>query len=148
MRKILAAGVLIVAVGILVAGRAAPAAETVLRHRVENLASYVFHFGGGVGRRQVTPDMMTDFVEEEIVPRFPTGTTVQRGEGQWQNPDTGKILREDSYVLAVECDPTPENKDKVEAIAGEYVRRYRDAHVSCFVKIFPSVTTELFYPGE
>lgn len=146
MRKLLVAGALIVAAGI--ACRAAPAAETVLRHRTENLTSYVFHFGGGIGRHHVTPDMMTDFVESEVVPRFPAGTTVERGEGQWQNPDTGKILREDSYVLAVECAPTPANKAKADAIAEEYVRRYREAHVSCFVKIFPSVTTELFYPGE
>lgn len=124
------------------------AGEDVARHREENLTSFVFHFGGGEGEKAVTPEAMREFVEEYIVPRFPTGTTVQEGRGQWQNPDSGDIIREQSYVLALECYPGPNNRTMIEDIAKEYVRRNTAANVSCFVKVYPGVTTELYYINE
>lgn len=124
---------------------AASAQDGVARHRIENLASYHLHLGGGNGDKAVTPEMAAKFVEEVVVPRFPTGTTVQEGSGQWMNPDTEEITMEHSYVFALEFQQTPENIVKLEEIAKEYVQRHRDANVSCFIKIYPSVATELYY---
>ncbi len=121
------------------------AAAAVSAARADNLTSFTFHFGGGVGAGAVSLDMMRKFYEEVITPRFATGTTLQEGEGQWRNPDTGKIVREHSYTLAIECYPTPENKEKISFIAREYVEKYRSLNASCFVKIIPGVTTELYY---
>lgn len=114
-------------------------------HRAENLTSYVFHFGGGGGEKAVTPEAMRAFIEEVIVPRFPTGTSVYESMGQWQNPETGEIFRERSYILSLECYPDPANRAKIDEIAREYLHKYKEAGVSCFLKIFPGVTTELHY---
>ncbi|MDL2263126.1 DUF3574 domain-containing protein [Synergistaceae bacterium OttesenSCG-928-I11] len=113
--------------------------------KTENLTSYVFHFGGGKGESVVTRAMMDEFIAKVIVPKFPTGTTVFDGAGQWQNPETGEIQRESSYVMSLECYPTTDNVLKVKGIAAEYVNRFKSAGVSCFIKIFPGVTTELHY---
>lgn len=128
--------------------RPAAAGEEVSRHRTDNLTSYVFHFGAGEGAGAVTPEMMARYVEEAIVAHFPTGTTVTQGAGQWQNPETGKIVHEQSYVLSLECYPLPDNRAKMRDIAEEYVRRYGVVGASCFVKVFPAVTTELYYPAK
>lgn len=124
---------------------AASAQDGVTRHRIENLASYHLHLGGGNGDKAVTPEMAAKFVKDVVVPRFPNGTTIQEGSGQWMNPDTKEITMEHSYVFALDFRQTPENIAKLEEIAKEYVQRHREANVSCFIKIYPSVTTELYY---
>lgn len=123
----------------------ASAQDGVARHRTENLTSFHFHFGGGVGDKAVTLEMATRFVEDVVVSRFPTGTTLQEGAGQWLNPDTGEITREKSFLFALEVQPTTENIARLTEIAEEYVRRHREANASCFIRIYPNVATELYY---
>lgn len=127
--------------------RRAAAADGVAVHRVEGLTAFMFHFGGGVGEAAVTSENFERFVEEVVMPRFPTGATVQEAVGQWRNPDTGEIVREKTRLLSLHCYPDAKNKAEMAEIADEYVRRHRDANASCFIRIIPGVTTELHYIG-
>jgi hypothetical protein len=68
------------------------------------------------------------FIAEVVTPRLPGGFTVFHTDGQWRGND-GVIAREQGFVLEVQR-PKREPADNVfEAIAMEYVRRFRQEAV-------------------
>jgi hypothetical protein len=79
-----------------------------------------FYFGmnkptGGA----VSEQAFNRFLQQEISSRFPEGLTLFEAKGQWQGAN-GKIEQENSRVVEIVCDDTPENRDKVDAIAAKY----------------------------
>jgi len=79
-----------------------------------------FYFGmnkptGGA----VTEQEFNRFLQQEISSRFPKGLTLFEAKGQWQGA-SGTVERENSRVVEIVCDDTPENRDKVAAIAAKY----------------------------
>ncbi len=79
-----------------------------------------FYFGmnkptGGA----VTEQEFNQFLQQEISSRFPKGLTLFETKGQWQDAN-GTVERENSRVVEIVCDDTPENRDKVAAIAAKY----------------------------
>ncbi|MGZ5028226.1 MAG: DUF3574 domain-containing protein [Methylobacter sp.] len=70
---------------------------------------------GGV----VSEQEFTQFLQHEISSRFPKGLTLFEAKGQWQG-EKATIERENSRVVEIVCDDTPENRDKVAAIAAKY----------------------------
>jgi hypothetical protein len=70
--------------------------------------------GGTVSERE-----FSQFLQQEISSRFPEGLTLFEAKGQWQGAN-GKIEQENSRVVEIVCDDTPENRDKVAAIAARY----------------------------
>jgi hypothetical protein len=59
------------------------------------------------------------FLQQEISSRFPKGLTLFKAKGQWQG-SKGAIEQEDSQVVEIVCEDTPENRDKVNAITTKY----------------------------
>ncbi|MGZ5059815.1 MAG: DUF3574 domain-containing protein, partial [Methylobacter sp.] len=70
--------------------------------------------GGAVSDRE-----FNQFLQQEISSRFPKGLTLFEAKGQWQSAN-GTIERENSRVVEIVCDDTPDNRDKVAAIAARY----------------------------
>jgi hypothetical protein len=67
----------------------------------------------------VSEHEFNQFLQQEISSRFPEGLTLFEAKGQWQNAK-GTIEQENSRVVEIVCDDTPENRDKVAAIAAKY----------------------------
>ena len=68
------------------------------------------------------------FLADVVTPRFPSGFTVWRTEGQWRDAD-GTIAREPGFVLEVDH-PDGQPPDSTFAnIAQEYCRRFRQEAV-------------------
>jgi hypothetical protein len=67
----------------------------------------------------VSEQEFSRFLEQEISPRFPEGLTLFEAKGQWLN-GKGRIEQENSRVVEIVCDDTPENQDKVAVIAAKY----------------------------
>jgi hypothetical protein len=70
--------------------------------------------GGEVSERE-----FNQFLRQEISSRFPNGLTLFAAKGQWQGAN-GAIDQENSRVVEIVCDDTPENRDKVATIAAKY----------------------------
>lgn len=67
----------------------------------------------------VSESAFNQFLQQEISSRFPKGLTLFEAKGQWQNAK-GMIDQEESRVVEIVCDDTPENRDKVAVIAAKY----------------------------
>lgn len=76
------------------------------------------------GMNKVTGEVVSEqefnqFLQQEISSRFPKGLTLFEAKGQWQDAK-GKLEQEKSRVVEIVCDDTPENREKVAAIAAKY----------------------------
>ena len=69
------------------------------------------------------------FVERVVTPNLPTGFTVLDGEGQWQDPATGKTIREPTKVLIVAAPPTSQSAAAIDIIKEAYKRQFRQRSV-------------------
>ncbi|WP_299390836.1 DUF3574 domain-containing protein [Pelagibius sp.] len=65
----------------------------------------------------------SNFLDEEVTPRFPDGLTVLRGYGQWRNSQ-GVIAKEGSIVLVILYFPSEESESKIEDIRAAYKDRF------------------------
>ena len=63
------------------------------------------------------------FVNAEITPRFPAGSTIFDAHGQWADPK-GKLVHEDSRVLVLLYEPSAEIDQKIETIRQTYVKNF------------------------
>lgn len=80
--------------------------------------------GGGT----VSDSAWSAFLREVVTPRFPTGLTVYRAEGQWREDD-GRIVSEPSFVLEVIHPSNPAIEAALRDIAEDYKRRFRQEAV-------------------
>lgn len=137
---------LVIAIMVGAAGGAAAANAAAVRTR-DNLVCYAIHFGGGNGPDAVTADMLDDFYEEIVAPRFPSGATIHHADGRWFDPKAGRMIKEKTFVVEVEgnADATSETEDAVTDIANEYLRRYGKANAACFIKTYQNTSTTLYY---
>lgn len=79
-----------------------------------------FYFGMNKPIGGAVSDLeFNQFLQQEISSRFPKGLTLFEAKGRWQNAK-GMIDQEESRVVEIVCDDTPENRDKVAAIAAKY----------------------------
>jgi hypothetical protein len=63
------------------------------------------------------------FLTEVVTPRFPSGFTVLRGDGQWREA-SGTIVHERSFVLEVNHPDTAVADHAVQEIMADYKRRF------------------------
>jgi hypothetical protein len=80
--------------------------------------------GGG----EVSEAEWETFLAEVVTPAFPQGFSVVAGRGQWREA-SGTISHEAGYILYVTHPPDPEVDAKLERIAAEYKRRFRQEAV-------------------
>ncbi|MGF7172870.1 DUF3574 domain-containing protein [Azospirillum doebereinerae] len=64
----------------------------------------------------------SQFLDQEVTPRFPDGLTVHDGSGHWRDSRTGRLVREPSKILIL---LTPRDGDSLLSIQ-EIVDRYKE----------------------
>lgn len=80
--------------------------------------------GAGVSEQQ-----WQVFVGEVVTPRFPAGLTVLEGAGQYLSPGDGRLVSEKSKLVLLVHDGDVASFVKIDQIAAEYRRRYRQEAV-------------------
>jgi hypothetical protein len=76
----------------------------------------------------VTPAQWQRFVTEVVTPQFPGGFTVIDAKGQWRDAD-GSIKHEDTRVLEIVHDASPQLQARVRALAHAYKRTFAQQSV-------------------
>ncbi len=86
------------------------------------------YFGRGRPGGEVSDSEWARFVAEALAPRFPKGFTVWDAAGQWQD-STGVIVHERSKVVRLIAETPDTARRAVEAIVGDYRRRFQQEAV-------------------
>ena len=87
-------------------------------------------FGGGIkGRKPLSDAEWADFAAQTITPNFPDGFTVFDGEGQWRNPQTGRIAGGRTKILLVAAKREPDLAQRLSAVIDAYKLRFHQQSV-------------------
>lgn len=88
------------------------------------------YFGESIpAKPPVTPSQWADFAARIITPAFPDGFTVTDGQGQWRDPATGAIIRENTKILTVAATPSPSLAAKIQAVTSAYDKDFNQQSV-------------------
>ncbi|KVD98988.1 DUF3574 domain-containing protein [Burkholderia anthina] len=85
------------------------------------------------GRGPVTDAERAAFLADTVTPRFPDGLTYWDTHGQWRDRASGAITREDSFVIRIIADDTPNTRTRLAAIRQAYVERFHQQSVGMTV---------------
>jgi transcription termination factor NusB len=80
--------------------------------------------GGG----EVSEAELAEFIERTITPRFPDGVTVYDADGQFKD-STGTIIEEQSKVVTLILEDTPENEIAIDEIIQSYTEQFNQESV-------------------
>ncbi len=86
------------------------------------------------GRAPLSEAEWSAFAAEVVTPNFPAGFTVLDGDGQWQNPATGRIGRERSKILLVAARRTPDLAARLAAVIDAYKARFHQESVGIITR--------------
>lgn len=87
-------------------------------------------FGRDVaGRGPITDEQRARFVADAVTPRFPDGLTTWDTRGQWRDRETGRIVREESFVIRIIAPDSPATLDSLAAIRRAYAERFHQQSV-------------------
>jgi hypothetical protein len=79
------------------------------------------YFGlGDPGGDRVTQEEWMGFVAEVITPRFPDGLTILTAYGQSRAPGAEEVVQEDTRLLIIVHEATPEDAERLEEIKRAY----------------------------
>ncbi|TCW80645.1 DUF3574 domain-containing protein [Burkholderia sp. SRS-46] len=81
------------------------------------------------GRSPVTDAERAAFLADVVTPRFPDGFTFWDTHGQWRDRTTGRITRENSFVIRIVAGDTRETIERLSAIRRAYAERFRQESV-------------------
>ncbi len=81
------------------------------------------------GRGPVTDAERAAFLADTVTPRFPGGLTYWDTHGQWRDRAGGGITREDSFVIRIIADDTPDTRARLTAIRQAYIQRFHQQSV-------------------
>ena len=95
----------------------APAAELLVADRL--VFGRSIPGGGSVGDEE-----WAAFLRDVVTPRFPSGLTLWRAEGQWRDPG-GQLVREPVVVIEIFHPASAGIDSALDAVAIEYRRRFR-----------------------
>lgn len=73
------------------------------------------------------------FVRDVLTPHFPTGFTVLRGAGQWQDRVSGRVGREPVRIVWISAPPDPALPARINAIRDAYRQRFAQQSVGLSV---------------
>jgi len=76
----------------------------------------------------VTDADFTQFLDEEVSPRFPDGLTVIDAQGRWASP-AGKAVAEQSKMVMIVLPGHPDDARKLDALREAYKLRYHQQSV-------------------
>jgi hypothetical protein len=92
-------------------------------------------FGRNIGGRLgVTESRWSQFLAQEITPRFPDGLTVLDASGQWRDRDKNKVVREPSKLVTIIMPADAQDQEKIDAIVAAYKRRFRQQSVGVVIR--------------
>jgi hypothetical protein len=87
-------------------------------------------FGRNIeGRANVSDAQWSDFLGQEVTPRFPDGLTVFEAAGQWRDSETGQVVREPSWIVMILAPGTPDTLTRLSEIRAAYIDRFRQQSV-------------------
>jgi uncharacterized protein DUF3574 len=92
-------------------------------------------FGRGIkGREPLTDGEWAEFAAQIITPNFPDGFTVFDGEGQWRNPQTGRIVGDPTKILLVAAKREPDLAQRLSAVIDAYMARFHQQSVGIITR--------------
>jgi hypothetical protein len=89
----------------------------------ERAVSDTLYFGTARPGGIVGPAEWSDFLRDEVTPRFPNGFTAWDAAGQWKS-SRGSIEREASHVVSILHPPDAPSDAAVRAIVAAYKSRF------------------------
>lgn len=82
-------------------------------------------FGRNIrGRGPVSGSEWAAFAADIVTPNFPDGFTVFDGEGQWRDPENGRVGREPTRILLVAARRSPHLAARLTAVIAAYKARF------------------------
>ena len=92
-------------------------------------------FGRSIGGRiEVSEKLWTQFVDEEITPRFPDGLTVFDAAGQWRDKTSKNITRESSKIVLIVLPGDAEDSARLNEIVNAYKRNFGQKSVGLILR--------------
>jgi hypothetical protein len=92
-------------------------------------------FGRSItGREPLTDTEWAEFTAQAITPNFPDGFTIFDGEGQWRNPQTGRIASDRTKILLVAVNREPDLARRLSAVIGAYKARFHQQSVGIITR--------------
>ncbi len=98
------------------------------------LIAELFFGQGAAGRDSLAEAEWAAFAAQSITPNFPDGFTVFDGEGQWRNPQTGRIRRERTKIVLVAVPRTPDLARRLAAVIEAYRTRFHQQSVGLITR--------------
>jgi hypothetical protein len=86
------------------------------------------------GRGPVTRGEWTAFVRRNVAPRFPDGFTVYEAEGQWLNPASHAVVRENSKVMIIAAEDTADVRTKIAEVSELYRKAFHQQSVGVITR--------------
>jgi uncharacterized protein DUF3574 len=86
------------------------------------------------GRGPVTRSEWTAFVRHTVAPRFPDGFTVYEAEGQWLDPASHSVVRENSKVMIIATEDTAEVRTKITEVSDLYRKAFHQQSVGVITR--------------
>jgi uncharacterized protein DUF3574 len=98
------------------------------------LVAELFFARGIKGREPLTDAEWAEFAAQIITPNFPDGFTVFDGEGQWRNPQTGRIAGNRTKILLIAAPRTPDLAQRLSAVIDAYKTRFHHQSVGIITR--------------
>jgi Protein of unknown function (DUF3574) len=98
------------------------------------LVAELFFARGIKGREPLTDAEWAEFAAQIVTPSFPDGFTVVDGEGQWRNPQTGRIAGNRTKILVVATQRTPDLARRLSAVIDAYKARFHQQSVGVITR--------------
>ena len=86
------------------------------------------------GRDRVNETRWSQFLADEITPRFPDGLTVYDAKGQWRAPGSDKIAQQRSKVVMIAMPHGADNDARLQQIVEAYKTRFKQQSVGLIVR--------------
>jgi hypothetical protein len=98
------------------------------------LVAELFFARGIKGREPLSDVEWAEFAAQIITANFPDGFTVFDGEGQWRNPQTGRIAGSGTRILLVAAQRTPDLAQRLSAVIEAYKARFGQQSVGVITR--------------
>jgi hypothetical protein len=101
------------------------------------MLEYQLFFGRNIpGRPALTDQEWAEFAAQVVTPRLPNGFTAFDADGQWRNPETGRIISEKTKVIIAALPDTEAATAAIAAVKEAYRTRYHQQSVG--MKVHPT----------